>query len=553
MRDRQARRSSTRTGLLFLATVTGGAFALSGVPSCADALHLEPPITDAGMTTDAPSEAGVDGGATCSSSLDCTYPTGTCDPNSHTCVGGCVSNGDCADQPGTVCSQGACTCPPVDGSTLTYCPGASGGCVDLTNSPANCGGCGSTCFGNCTASACAGGWTQTAMTGAPEPRSHHVSVWTGTQMFVWGGQDGTGGSVFFNDGGLYDPVKQVWTPTSAVNAPDPRADATAVWDDVKNVVIVWGGTGPAGVLLNSGGVYDPAANTWTPMPPSTALGVPAARTDHTAVWDKGYVVPTTMTMGAMIVWGGNTAPNAPTNDGAIYDPAGNNWVSPVDTTGAAPTARAFHTAVWDATGTGRMVVYGGFGVTKGDGGAAAALADAYAFDPTMPSGMAWTELPDGPPARLQHTAVWEPTTATTIVWGGTSAVSPLVLLQDGAGLTAVTTATPVWATLNDGATPSPNPEPRVGHTAVLVTPTAAGAGPQMLIFGGDQGPPKYLNTLWSYDIKGTMAWLIPSPATAPSARSNHTAVGYGATMIVWGGDTADGPTNTGAVFDASSR
>ena len=44
---------------------------------------------------------------------------------------------------------------------------------------------------------CADSWKATSTTGAPDARSEHAAVWTGTEMIVWGGNDfglvGTGG------------------------------------------------------------------------------------------------------------------------------------------------------------------------------------------------------------------------------------------------------------------------------------------------------------------------------------------------------------------------
>ena len=521
MRDRQARRFHTPTRLLIgFAAITGGALALSGVPSCADALHLDPP-----KTTTPPDGGGTGGGTTggdaggCTSSKDCSSPTPTCDPSSHTCVG-CVSNGDCAGQSGTVCSQGACTCPPGEGGpALTYCPGANGGCVDTTSSLNNCGGCGVACF-SCSMGKCAGQWTPTGMVGAPDPRGHHVAVWTGTQMFVWGGRTAAG---FLNTGGLYDPRTQIWTPTAILNAPTPRADATAVWTGSK--VIVWGGNGPGGAL-DSGAIYDPSTNTWR----GTAIS-PGPRFNHTAVWASTLATP------AMLIFGGADGKGA-LGDGWIYTPgqtvSADSWTQFSVMEAGAPTPRQLHTAVWD-TMMNRMVVFGGMPL------AGAPAGEIFAYDPTA---MSWSELnsPLGPAPRWLHTAVWDPVSAQMVVFGGFDGT---MYLNDGAQL-AGSSWSPITTT----------PEPREGHTAVVL---AVSGMQEMVIFGGDQGLSNPLNT--------GFAWPITSPAgttwnrldTAPSARTHHTAVAITtgtpptltSKMIVWGGDTADGPTNTGAVLDAS--
>jgi len=61
-------------------------------------------------------------------------------------------------------------------------------------------------------------------------------------MIVWGGQDAN--FILFNTGGRYDPGADTWAATSVTNAPDARADHTAVWTGSE--MIIWGGQGEAG-------------------------------------------------------------------------------------------------------------------------------------------------------------------------------------------------------------------------------------------------------------------------------------------------------------------
>ena len=95
-------------------------------------------------------------------------------------------------------------------------------------------------------------WFPTAIAGAPSPRDDHSAVWTGTEMVVWGGFDGS--NVFFGTGGKYNPSTDSWKPTSIVNLPYARSRHTAVWADSE--MIVWGGWNGM-VWMNSGGIYLP--------------------------------------------------------------------------------------------------------------------------------------------------------------------------------------------------------------------------------------------------------------------------------------------------------
>ncbi len=145
-------------------------------------------------------------------------------------------------------------------------------------------------------------WTATSTSGAPAGRSSHTAVWTGTKMIVWGGY--TGSHLAENTGGIYDPATDTWTATSTSDAPAARYGHRAVWTGTK--MIVWGGqTGPDALPENSGGIYDPATNTWTA---TSTTGAPSARYLHTAVW-----------MGTtMIVWGGSSGAGPSLNTGGVW-------------------------------------------------------------------------------------------------------------------------------------------------------------------------------------------------------------------------------------------
>src|SRR6478735_7229366 len=173
-------------------------------------------------------------------------------------------------------------------------------------------------------------WTATSTTSAPAGRSTHTAVWTGSEMIVWGGWNG---STFFDTGGRYNPSMDSWTATSIVGAPSARYVHTAVWTGSE--MIVCGGYG--GTFLNTGGRYNPITDGWTP---TSATGAPTGRGFHTAVW----------TGSEMIVWGGY--PN--TNTGGRYNPGTDSWTA--TSTPGAPSSRQRHRAVW--TGS-EMIVWGG--------------------------------------------------------------------------------------------------------------------------------------------------------------------------------------------------
>ena len=82
-------------------------------------------------------------------------------------------------------------------------------------------------------------------------------------------------------------------------------------------MLIWGGMSYAGSFGDpkghyaDGAAYDPATNTWTPLP---AAGAPSPRVYQTAVW----------TGTQMLIWGGRLSENRdyilPLGDGAAYTP-----------------------------------------------------------------------------------------------------------------------------------------------------------------------------------------------------------------------------------------
>ena len=69
-------------------------------------------------------------------------------------------------------------------------------------------------------------------------------------------------------------------------------------------MIVWGGHNTPSTPLQSGGIYDPAADTWNLM----VHNLLEARSNHTAVW----------TGDRMIVWGGHNTTSPSLSSGGMY-------------------------------------------------------------------------------------------------------------------------------------------------------------------------------------------------------------------------------------------
>ena len=120
-------------------------------------------------------------------------------------------------------------------------------------------------------------WTVLALNNAPAARDHHTAVWTGSEMIVFGGYNGTAGLA---TGARYNPLTNAWIALPTSGTPGPRLQHTAVWTGTE--MIVWsGGSGAAGSYLNDGGRYNLAGNAWSAL---STVGAPAPRVQSSAVW-----------------------------------------------------------------------------------------------------------------------------------------------------------------------------------------------------------------------------------------------------------------------------
>jgi hypothetical protein len=343
-------------------------------------------------------------------------------------------------------------------------------------------------------------WQATKADGtAAAARSKHSAVWTGSEMIVWGGQDGVGTPL--NSGGLYDPGADSWSATATSSAPTPRVEHTAVWTGTK--MIVWGGRDGLN-YYNTGAAFDPATGWSTVAIPSNFAG----RVNHTAVW----------TGTEMIIWGGRDGLNY-YNTGAAFDPA-TGW-----STVATPSnfaGRVNHTAVW--TGT-EMIIWGG---TDGSN----FFNNGAAYDPALDSWRPISNPPTGFLGRSNHTAVW--TGTEMIVWGGNTNPGPG---NDGA---AYNPTTNTWRLISTSGAPMP----RFNHTAVWTGPT----GISMVVWGGQDSGGNPFNTGGRYDPV-TDTWKAINLTNVPLGRFDQSAVWTGSQMIVWGGFTTNtGVTNTGGRY-----
>ena len=171
-------------------------------------------------------------------------------------------------------------------------------------------------------------WRPMSPVGAPSPRVLASASWTGTEILVWGGKhyylycpspDGCPAGPGNNSGARYNPGTDAWAPMSPIGAASPRWGQSTVWTGAE--MIVWGGEYP-GSEYGDGARYNPALDTWLPI---ANTGAPSPRTDHFAAWTGSAM---------LVWGGHHEDPaSSALADGALYDPAADSW-TPLDSTGA---------------------------------------------------------------------------------------------------------------------------------------------------------------------------------------------------------------------------
>ena len=357
-----------------------------------------------------------------------------------------------------------------------------------------------------------GTWTSIATPENVARREEHTAIWTGSEMIVWGGGHTIWNTSFplFSyaaDHGRYDPAQDTWNNVSTINAPEDRRRHTATWTGTE--MIVWGGTTDRCVsrdclfATNTGGRYDPATNTWTPM---STVGAPSPRTSHTAVW----------TGTELIIWGGLHGSgveeyNTELGDGARYNPETDTW-SPLSMVNA-PSARRDQKAFFDGQ---QMIVSGGYPVGY------QLATDGAIYDPVSDI---WLVLPsDNAPSggSLRSSSVVS-TGTDMLVWMPKKDWNYDQIA--GEWYDAYTSQTrrynyqdQQWNTVIDACNPA-------------ATPVAVWLNGRLLSWSNDftQGQ--------SYDEQ-LNTW-IPITPFAGGARVGATAVLAGDSVIVWGGLTSN--------------
>ena len=384
-------------------------------------------------------------------------------------------------------------------------------------------------------------WTPISTVNAPAARAdiYFQTVWTGAtgnpasanRMIVWGGDDGTNA---LNSGGVYNPATDTWTTISTTNAPAGTSSASAVWTGAtgnpataNKMIVVGGQVLQNNTTVNTGGMYDPATNSWTAI--STAGAV--AYEDRVPIWTGNTGDPTTSYR--LILYGGDNLANDPVAP-SIYDPAADTWTT--GSTTNAPVGRYLCTAVWtgntgNAATSNLMIVYGGEDFSSS---AVYNTGGIYNLKTNT-----WSALPASATMGLRENQSGAWTGSAMVLWGGdTDAFTPSYP-------TSGASYNPLTNTWTDIATAGAPPGRQDGSTFWT--------GDGMIVYAGAL----YSGGSWTLKSDGGIydsvhnSWTALPTTGAPVARFTNGAVWTGSQLIVFGGFTNSAltaVTNTGGVL-----
>lgn len=368
------------------------------------------------------------------------------------------------------------------------------------------------------------------------------------RLVLFGGLTGAETDIALNDLWALDLATGAWAELSPSGAlPSPRQSPGVVYDAPRDRMVSFGGSG------STDAVDDPlwslslgATIAWTDLgnrrPPQRWESATAVDPTRRVLWvhggdaydNDGRATRSdlwSMTLAGTPEWSQPATTGTPLGrrygHSAIYDEprdrlvffggsdTTSNWNdvwaltlsgtpawSQLAPSGTPPSARLYHSAVYDAVNQ-RMVVFGG-------GSAMMSLNDVWAL--SLAGAPAWSQLsPTGtpPPPLWQQSAALDRNANRLIVFGGHAGGSR----NNVHALTL--TGSPVWTELFPSGTP---PTPRQSASMVSL-------GSRMLVFGGNEGSGwAGTDDTWLLSLSPTPTWLqLDVGPVLPPARGGSCA------------------------------
>lgn len=254
----------------------------------------------------------------------------------------------------------------------------------------------------CIAGSCGGvrNWAQVTTTGAITARRSAALAYDSLRQKVvlFGGDNGVTSTL--NDTWEYDPTARTWTQRT-VTGPPARNAACMVFDPVRNVSVLFGGSAGSSTYLSD--TWEWNGTGWTQRTPTPA---PAARGFFACWWDP--------VRSTVAIYGGESA--SILSD--VWDWNGTAWTQRTGL-GTAPV-RAVNSVAYDPV-RARMVFFGGFNSGPQSG--------------TWELGTTWSQpTVTGGPATARHGGAigYDPSSGKVIMIGGVSNVNSSYVPQTGA-------------------------------------------------------------------------------------------------------------------------
>jgi hypothetical protein len=274
--------------------------------------------------------------------------------------------------------------------------------------------------------------------------------------------------------------------------PSARSEGSIIYDAPNHRLVLFGGYD--GAYRNDVWTTDLGPlSTWKHLLPSGSA--PVGRSSHSAIYDAPRH--------RMIVFGGSDGGGYRNDVWALSLVAGSETWTQLAPSGAPPSTRRSHSAIYDPVNQ-RMIVFSGYTATN----------DVWAL--SLNGAPAWQELtPSGgdPSERQGHSAVYDAAGQRMIVFGGDDGSS---FLNDVWALSLG--GSPAWSQIVPvGVAPSA----RRFQYAALDSATRV-----MSIFGGE-GVAGLSSEVWSLSLNDPSQWFATTPASNAGPGSRSVAMGPG--------------------------
>jgi len=334
-------------------------------------------------------------------------------------------------------------------------------------------------------------WSPLVTSGTPPPARHrHTAIYDPLRdrMIVFGGT---------NDSTLYDDVWALslsgapeWSEIVAPGGPALRYRHSAIYDPVRDRMIVFGGRGTGSDFNDTWALDLTGVPAWSELHPPAPL--PRTRGSHCAVYDPAG--------DRMVVYGGEGSTR---NDAWSLTLSGPPAWSLLEPAGSPPPGHSSHTAIFDAA-RNRIVVFAG----KPDSG----LATSDLSVLTLGGTPAWSPIvkPLAPTAQAFHTSIYDPAGSRLIPFAGNTYFAGPINEAWSLSLDPA----PLWSRLEPAGT---LPEPRNAHVAIYDR-----LRERMVVYGGYSSYGGtwgvVTNDVWTLSLSGALAWgKTPSTGQTPAA------------------------------------